>query len=96
MALTQTRRGFVAGLAAAGAAGLVHAPYARAAEGSLETTAIRLVKNAGICVSPQYVAEALLHDEGFTDIRYVDTPVPEISAAIVAPIGSHSHSRQPS
>jgi NitT/TauT family transport system substrate-binding protein len=82
MALTQTRRGFVAGLAAAGAAGLVHAPYARAAEGSLETTAIRLVKNAGICVSPQYVAEALLHDEGFTDIRYVDTPVPEISAAI--------------
>jgi NitT/TauT family transport system substrate-binding protein len=82
MALIQTRRGFVAGFAAAGAAGLLQAPYARAAEGSLETTTIRLVKNAGICVSPQYVAEKLLRDEGFTDIRYVDTPVPEISAAI--------------
>ena len=80
MAPIRTRRSFVAGLAAA--AGLLHAPYTRAAEGSLETTTIRLVKNAGICVSPQYVAEALLRDEGFTDIRYVDTPVPEISAAI--------------
>src|SRR5262245_17190820 len=36
-----------------------------------ETTRIRLVKITGICVAPQYVADDLLHAEGFTDVEYV-------------------------
>jgi NitT/TauT family transport system substrate-binding protein len=39
-------------------------------------------KNQGICYAPQYVAEDLLCDEGFTDIHFIDTPPPEIPAAI--------------
>jgi NitT/TauT family transport system substrate-binding protein len=82
MALIRTRRSFVAGLAAAGAAGLVHAPYARTAEGSLETTSIRLIKNRGICTAAEYVAEALLREEGFTEVTYVDMPPTEVTAAL--------------
>ena len=72
MALIQTRRGFLGGVAAAGTAGLIRAPQTEAAEGSLETTTVRLQKPA-LCVSSLYIAEELLRAEGFTDIRYVDT-----------------------
>jgi NitT/TauT family transport system substrate-binding protein len=72
MALIQTRRGFLGGIASAGAAGLIGAPRAEAAEGALETTTVRLQKPA-LCVSSLYIAEELLRAEGFTDIRYVDT-----------------------
>jgi NitT/TauT family transport system substrate-binding protein len=51
-------------------------------EGTLETTSVRITKNQGICYAPQYVAEELLRAEGFIDIRFVDTPPPEIGAAI--------------
>jgi NitT/TauT family transport system substrate-binding protein len=34
-----------------------------------ETPRIRLHKYDGICIAPQYVADELLHAEGFTDIR---------------------------
>jgi NitT/TauT family transport system substrate-binding protein len=71
MALNQTRRYFISGIAGAATAGLVRAPRA-AAEGTLETTAVRLLKVPGICRAPQYVADALLRAEGFTDIRHVD------------------------
>src|SRR6266446_1916421 len=80
---TQTRRRFLTTAALAGAAGLVRTPRALAAEGSLETTTVRLPKIPSICVSPQYVAEELLRAEGFTDIRYVETP----AAAVAEPIG---------
>jgi len=82
MTITQTRRQFLAGLSLASAAGLLGARPALAAEAALETTSVRITKNQGICVAPQYVAEELLRDEGFTDIRFVDTPPPEIGAAI--------------
>src|SRR5262249_6803660 len=36
-----------------------------------ETPSVRLAKNTGICIAPQYVAEELLREEGFTDVRYV-------------------------
>jgi NitT/TauT family transport system substrate-binding protein len=71
MAMMQTRRRFLTTLSLAGAAGLVDVTPALAAEGKLETTAIRLVK-PGLCAAPVYVAKELLHTEGFTDIRYVD------------------------
>ena len=74
MALIQTRRGFLGGIAATGAAGLIRAPRAEAAEGALETTAVRILKTPAICIAPLYVAEELLRAEGFTDIRYVEAP----------------------
>src|SRR5882724_5986041 len=82
MLMTQTRRRFLTTLSLAGAGALVRGPPALAAEGALETTTVRLVKTASICAAPQYVAEELLRAEGFTDIRYVDTPSPEVPAAI--------------
>jgi NitT/TauT family transport system substrate-binding protein len=73
MRMTQTRRRFLTTLSWAGAACLVGAPRVLAVEESLETATIRLAKNAGICIAPQYVAEELLRAEGFTDVRYVAT-----------------------
>jgi len=74
MALIETRRGFLGGIAAAGTAGLIRAPRAEAADGPLETTTVRIQKPA-LCVSSLYIAEELLRAEGFTDIRYVDAPL---------------------
>jgi NitT/TauT family transport system substrate-binding protein len=72
MSLVQTRRRFLTTLSLAGAAGLLRAPPARAAEGALENTAIRLPQGGGICTAPQRLAEELLRAEGFTEIRFVD------------------------
>ena len=74
MALMQTRRGFLGSIAAAGTAGLIRTPRVLAAERTLETTTVRMGKNPGICIAPQYVAEELLRAEGFTDVRYVEEP----------------------
>jgi NitT/TauT family transport system substrate-binding protein len=71
MTFTQTRRHFLAGLSAAGAASLVRSPGTVAAAGALETASVRLAKTPSICVAPQDIAEELLRAEGFTDIRYV-------------------------
>ncbi len=46
MARTQTRRGFMGGIAAAGTASLIRTRWAEAAEGPLETTTLRLQKPA--------------------------------------------------
>jgi NitT/TauT family transport system substrate-binding protein len=67
----ENRRRFLATLAATGATGLLGGPHSSAQEGRLETTTVRIGKIAGICIAPQYFAEALLRAEGFTDIRYV-------------------------
>jgi NitT/TauT family transport system substrate-binding protein len=56
----------------AGTAGLLGLrPDPIAADPPLETTTLRLVRIPSICMAPQYVAEELLRDEGFTDIQYV-------------------------
>ena len=75
MTTGHTRRRFLATLSLAGAAGLIRAPRALAAEGVLETTSVRLSKIPAICYAPLYVAEELLRAEGFTDIRYVPTGI---------------------
>jgi NitT/TauT family transport system substrate-binding protein len=83
MSLRQTRRSFIASIAAAGATAYTSVPYARADEGELETTTVRLLKFPGICIAPQYAAEELLHAEGFTDIRYIDAgPTVELSVKV--------------
>ena len=82
MTMTQTRRRFLTNLSLAGTAALMGAPRTFAAEGPLETTAIRLARQPTICVAPQFVAEELLRAEGFADIRYVDTPTPDVPEAV--------------
>jgi NitT/TauT family transport system substrate-binding protein len=72
MPMIQSRRRFLATLSLAGAVGLGCAPPSLAADGPLETTAIRLGKTSNICIAPVLVAEELLRAEGFTDIRYDD------------------------
>ena|SRR5215475_7746505 len=74
MPILQTRRRFLTTLSLAGAAALVHAPPALAAEGPPEITSVHFVKIPGDCLAPQDLAEELLRDEGFTDIPYVDKP----------------------
>jgi NitT/TauT family transport system substrate-binding protein len=74
MTRMQTRRGFLGGIAATGAASLSGTRWAEAAEGSLETTTVRIQKPGGLCGSSLYIAEELLRAEGFTDIRYADAP----------------------
>ena len=74
MPIIQNRRQFLTTLSLAGAAGLVRAPLSLATEGSLETTTVRLAKNEGFCIAPQYIADELLRAEGFTDIRYIHVP----------------------
>ncbi len=73
MEIMQTRRSFLTTLSLAGAAGLVRAPRAMAAEPPPEVTTVRFTKIPVICFAPQYVCEELLRAEGFTDIRYPDT-----------------------
>jgi NitT/TauT family transport system substrate-binding protein len=64
------RRTFVGGLLAASGGAIGVRPVS--AEPPPETTRIRLRSQTGsICIAPQYVAEQLLHAEGFTEVRYL-------------------------
>ena len=70
---TQNRRDFLGLVSGAATAGLVGVSAAQAAEPPPETTRVRLAKIAGICWTPQYVAEEMLLAEGFTEVSYVPT-----------------------
>jgi NitT/TauT family transport system substrate-binding protein len=73
MFLLQSRRRFLGTTAAAGAAALTGDLWpALADDGPPETTTLRIMKEPGICLAPQYVAEELLHAEGFSDVRYYE------------------------
>ena len=76
MPQTQTRRSFLSMAVLAGAAGLLSPRRGSAAEPALETTTVRLARAPVICFAPQYVCEALLRADGFTDVRYVDRTSP--------------------
>jgi NitT/TauT family transport system substrate-binding protein len=68
-----TRRCFLGGLTAAGAATLLGwRTRPVAAEPPPETTRIRLVKVPSICRAPQFIAETLLAGEGFTEVHYIE------------------------
>ena len=59
-------------LHAAAAAGVVAAlPTLAAGEPPPEVTKLRLVHAPALCLSPQYIAEELLHAEGFAQVEYV-------------------------
>jgi NitT/TauT family transport system substrate-binding protein len=80
--MVQSRRRFLATLSSAGALGLIGGETSSAQDAPPETTTIRLVKNAGICIAPQYVADELLRAEGFTDIQHVMRSGPVMAEAI--------------
>jgi NitT/TauT family transport system substrate-binding protein len=72
--MPEDRREFLCMLGATGVAGLVGvASMPARAEPPPETTRLRLSKVPSLCLAPQYVAEALLRTEGFTQIDYVGT-----------------------
>src|SRR5262245_13462548 len=71
--MTQSRRSFIQLASAAMMAGLTAARPSLAAEPPPETASIRLSRIPGVCIAPIYVAEDLLHAEGFTEVIYVDT-----------------------
>ena len=78
-----SRRDFVGTLAAATAMGLIGTnPQLVRAEPPPETTRIRIAKTPAICVAPMYVAEELLHGEGFTDVQYVEMDLPRIAPSV--------------
>ena len=82
MPMMQTRRRFLTTLSGAGAATLVRAPRALAAEGPLEMTSVRFFKSSLICsAAPQFTAEQLLRAEGFTDIAYIEAARQEFPQA---------------
>lgn len=66
------RRRFLVTTSALGAGSLLGLRGAAAAEPPPEVTTIRLVRAPAICFAPQYLAEALLRMEGFSQVRYVD------------------------
>ena len=72
MPLMQTRRQFLTTLSLAGAAGLLRPPRALAAEGALETTAIRMTRSRICAGAEAFAAEELLRAEGFKEIAYIE------------------------
>jgi NitT/TauT family transport system substrate-binding protein len=83
MHIMQSRRDFLAGVSAAGAASVLGGRNLLADEGTPETTTIRIrvedapplvvsgVAENALCTAPLYITEDLLRAEGFTEIRYV-------------------------
>jgi NitT/TauT family transport system substrate-binding protein len=76
MRIVQSRRDFLTALSAVGAVGTLGARSPLANDGPLETTTIRIQREAldnPICLAPEFVAEEQLYAEGFTEVRYVVT-----------------------
>jgi NitT/TauT family transport system substrate-binding protein len=78
------RRAFIAGTAAMGAASFLGLSRDAAADPPPETTRLRIASGPFICYAPQYLAEELLHLEGFTHVEYVKLPYGDTYASIVA------------
>jgi NitT/TauT family transport system substrate-binding protein len=76
MSLLRTRRHFLSSVSALGAAYLSGLQAPALAEAPMETDRIRLVHSPSICLAPQYIAEDLLHREGFAKVEYVTEDVP--------------------
>jgi NitT/TauT family transport system substrate-binding protein len=83
MAMLQNRRHFLSCMSLATAAGLTGLSRSVAsAEPPPETTTIRIPAIPAACQAPFYLAEELLHEEGFAEVRYVPTTL--ISVGMLA------------
>jgi NitT/TauT family transport system substrate-binding protein len=81
MTMVQNRRHFLSCMSLATAAGLTGLSRSVAsAEPPPETTIVRLGAAPATCSAPLYMAEDLLREEGFTEVRYV----PSTGTAMVA------------
>ncbi len=65
------RRRFLATASGWGMATLLSFKAGAAAEPAPEITKLRFIHTPSICIAPQYVADAFLRMEGFTEIEYV-------------------------
>ena len=65
-----SRRTFLQQTSALSAASLLGVSFESLAGPPPEITRVTLVNSAALCTAPQYVAEAMLRAEGFTEIRY--------------------------
>lgn len=66
------RRRFLTAASTLGAAPVLGMHRSAAAEPAPEITSVKIAHWSAICMAPQYVAEALLRSEGFTEIQYLD------------------------
>jgi NitT/TauT family transport system substrate-binding protein len=71
MFILQTRRELLAALSSVAVAGALRPSIAMGEQEPIETTAVRFIKAPVMCIAPQYAAEELLRNEGFTEVRYV-------------------------
>ncbi len=67
-----TRRDFLAGASALGAALMPGLPRIASAEPPPEVTRVTIADTHALCFAPQFVAEELLRFEGFSEIEYVE------------------------
>ena len=79
-----SRRRFLASTSALGAASLLGLPRSAAAEPAPEVKRIRIYHTPVACFAPQYLAEDLLHLEGFTEVEYVKGPATGADSGPVA------------
>jgi NitT/TauT family transport system substrate-binding protein len=80
-----SRRNFLRTIAVGGGAGMMGAAVRPAgAEPSPETSKLRLLRTGSICWAPQYLAEELLHAEGFAEVTYVDMPTGAVSRRLAS------------
>jgi hypothetical protein len=75
MTTPAARRKFLTRSAALTTSALFGASRVAAAEPPPEVRRIRLVHAPAFSLSPQYLAEALLRLEGFSEVEYVDQPM---------------------
>jgi len=84
MSVLTTRRRFMASVSAVSATNLFGSIPALADDRPPETTTLRLAYYPNNCLAPLLVAEALLRQEGFTEIQYISVPenftVPQLVA----------------
>jgi NitT/TauT family transport system substrate-binding protein len=80
-----TRRDFITGSSALGAASLLGLSPTAAAEPPPEVTSLRITNWSAICVAPQYLAETMLRAEGFTDVQYIEGVYPGPGKSFVSP-----------
>lgn len=66
-----TRRHFLSGATALGAASILGWPEISRSEPPPEIRKIRLVHTPAICLSPQYLAAEFLRMEGFSEVEYI-------------------------
>src|SRR5438874_4411046 len=67
-----TRRRVFSNIVIASGIGVLAVSRRSGATNRLETTSVRLVQDQSSCLAPEYVAEELLREEGFTDIQYAE------------------------